>query len=109
MCDVCGQFISYADLDSGKATHEMLSPDSDVSSEEWETLCPKHKKELDTVTKLVEWQQREKHVKEVKHFLQATGCMNSKGEIRKWTKDTWIELNTVGHTSMDFQQCKCRD
>ena len=35
-CDNCGQFIS-----NGEARHVMISPDSDWSHEEWETLCPK--------------------------------------------------------------------
>lgn len=41
-CDVCGKFISYADLESGKASRFMITPDSDYSSERYETLCPKH-------------------------------------------------------------------
>lgn len=44
-CDVCGAFLSWRDIGSGRAIHRMISPDSDVSSEEWETLCPKHLKE----------------------------------------------------------------
>ena len=35
-CDNCGQFIS-----NGEARRVMISPDSDWSYEEWETLCPK--------------------------------------------------------------------
>ena len=41
-CDVCGRIISYADLESGKAIHNMKTPDSDVSLETWETLCRDH-------------------------------------------------------------------
>ena len=41
-CDVCGRIISYADLESGKAIHNMKTPDSDVSFESWETLCRDH-------------------------------------------------------------------
>jgi hypothetical protein len=41
-CQVCGRFISYADIESGKATHVMVTPDSHVSYEEWETKCEKH-------------------------------------------------------------------
>jgi hypothetical protein len=41
-CDVCGKIISYADLESGKAIHNMKTPDSDVSYETWETLCRDH-------------------------------------------------------------------
>lgn len=38
-CDVCGKFISYADLDSGVATHSMVEPDSILSRESWKNLC----------------------------------------------------------------------
>jgi acetyl-CoA carboxylase beta subunit len=41
-CDVCGKIISYADLESGKAIHNMKTPDSEVSFETWETLCRDH-------------------------------------------------------------------
>jgi acetyl-CoA carboxylase beta subunit len=41
-CDVCGRIISYADLESGKAIHNMKTPDSDVSYETLETLCRDH-------------------------------------------------------------------
>lgn len=41
-CEVCGRFIPYADIESGKAVHRMVTPDSDQSSEEWETLCARH-------------------------------------------------------------------
>ena len=40
-CDVCGRFISYQDLEDGKAKHVMITPDSDVSYESFETLCGK--------------------------------------------------------------------
>lgn len=41
-CDVCGRFISYSDLYTGKATRYLVTPDSEYSKEEYETLCPKH-------------------------------------------------------------------
>lgn len=41
-CDVCGRFIPYADFESGKALHRMISPSSGLSMEEWETLCREH-------------------------------------------------------------------
>jgi hypothetical protein len=40
-CTWCGRFISYEDLRSGKATHFMVTPDSDYSCEEWESNCKK--------------------------------------------------------------------
>lgn len=41
-CDICGRFISMEDFQSGRAVRTMFSPDSDRSSEDWETLCPEH-------------------------------------------------------------------
>lgn len=41
-CDVCGKFISYSDLDSGLAKRELVTPDSEYSYEEYETLCREH-------------------------------------------------------------------
>lgn len=41
-CEVCGRFIPYADFDSGAARHTLLTPDSHLTSEEWETLCKVH-------------------------------------------------------------------
>ena len=41
-CQECGRFISFADLDSGRARHQMITPDSDVSHEAYETLCRDH-------------------------------------------------------------------
>ncbi len=44
-CDVCGKIISYANFASGAALHRMDSPDSDVSSEHFTTLCAAHNDE----------------------------------------------------------------
>jgi hypothetical protein len=38
-CDDCGRFVSYADLDSGTATHKMTLPDSAYTTETYETVC----------------------------------------------------------------------
>lgn len=43
-CHECGRIIPYDDFESGKALNRMISPDSDVSSEEWEILCREHYK-----------------------------------------------------------------
>jgi hypothetical protein len=43
-CDICGRIIAYADFDSGKAITRMITPDSDVSYEQFETLCKEHYK-----------------------------------------------------------------
>jgi hypothetical protein len=41
-CDDCGKFISYCDLENGKASHRLVTPDSAYTREEWETLCARH-------------------------------------------------------------------
>jgi len=41
-CDICGQFISLKDLESGEAIRKVISVDSDWSVEDYETLCKKH-------------------------------------------------------------------
>lgn len=38
-CIWCGKYISYRDFDVGIATHKMVTPDSDISNEKWETVC----------------------------------------------------------------------
>ena len=43
-CDVCGQFISYSDFEKEIATRVMLTPDSELTTETYETLCRKHSK-----------------------------------------------------------------
>lgn len=45
-CDVCGQFISIKDFQSGSAIRKLLTPDSDYSYEEFETLCYRHSIDL---------------------------------------------------------------
>lgn len=40
-CVVCGRYVSYADLDSGAAKINMVTPDSYYTREEYETLCRK--------------------------------------------------------------------
>lgn len=41
-CDVCGRFIPYRDIETRKAVHRIVTPDSDVSYESFETLCADH-------------------------------------------------------------------
>ena len=42
-CDICGEFIAMKQFDIGKAIRRMLTPDSEYTGEEYETLCPKHR------------------------------------------------------------------
>lgn len=39
-CDDCGRWISLASLTAGLTRHRLLTPDSHLTREEWETLCP---------------------------------------------------------------------
>jgi hypothetical protein len=43
-CDVCGRFIAIDDFGwlAPSATRTLITPDSDRSREEWETLCKEH-------------------------------------------------------------------
>lgn len=41
-CDICGRFISQEDLFYGRATHNLITPDSAFTAEEFESLCPEH-------------------------------------------------------------------
>ena len=43
-CDVCGRFIPFRHFENGRAIHRMVTPDSEVSSEKFETLCAEHNK-----------------------------------------------------------------
>lgn len=38
-CDECGKWIKLDDIDSGKAGHKLLTPDSDLSIETYESIC----------------------------------------------------------------------
>ena len=37
-CDICGKFIGLKEFDNGTATRNLLTPDSYLTSEEWETI-----------------------------------------------------------------------
>lgn len=41
-CDICGKFIAYEDFHNGKAKSVMITPDSELTKETFETLCPEH-------------------------------------------------------------------
>jgi hypothetical protein len=40
-CDVCGRFVGMS------GSRRLVTPDSDRSSEEFETLCPMHQQEVE--------------------------------------------------------------
>ena len=41
-CDYCGRFVPYRDLEVGRATRRLITPDSAYSREEYETACREH-------------------------------------------------------------------
>lgn len=42
-CDVCGRFIPLKDFEQGKAIRKLVTPNSDYSIEDFETLCKYHR------------------------------------------------------------------
>jgi hypothetical protein len=40
-CDVCRKFISLKSLEAGRATHVLLTPDSEFTKETFESICEK--------------------------------------------------------------------
>lgn len=38
-CDSCGRFVCVESLADGTAKRVLLTPDSEFTREEWETLC----------------------------------------------------------------------
>jgi hypothetical protein len=43
-CSFCGRWISHKDFDEGLATHHIIIPDSDLTTEQWETKCKRCRK-----------------------------------------------------------------
>jgi hypothetical protein len=48
-CDYCGRFISYADLDEGRAVHHLLTPDSHFTREVFESYHIECKEKSDRI------------------------------------------------------------
>lgn len=42
-CDHCGRFISWEDFYEGHAVRRLVYPDSHLTAEEYETVCPRHR------------------------------------------------------------------
>lgn len=38
-CDGCRRFISMKSLESGKASHNLITPDSEFTKETFESIC----------------------------------------------------------------------
>ena len=47
ICDNCGVEISIDEFNNGSASRRMITPDSDYSFEDYETLCGKCLLEID--------------------------------------------------------------
>jgi len=46
-CDSCGRFISIKNIENGKASHELRTPDSYYSCENYESYCENCKNSRD--------------------------------------------------------------
>lgn len=51
----------------------------------------------------------QQHQDEVIKILKETGCMDSKGQIRKVTKEMWKKLSEAGHSTIGPSECKCQE
>jgi hypothetical protein len=48
-CDICGRFIAFADFTNGSgAIRRLVTPDSQHSTETYETLCKEHARDHQT-------------------------------------------------------------
>jgi hypothetical protein len=45
-CDVCGRFVSLDDLAERRATRRLVTPLSDFTREEYETICERHSRHV---------------------------------------------------------------
>ena len=54
-----------------------------------------------------EFELHQKHEEEIKTLLIQEGCMIS-GQIRRWKNGVWPKLKELGHTSLDFNECRCK-
>jgi hypothetical protein len=41
-CVECGRFVAYEDIIEGRAVHKLITPESLITHERFETLCKKH-------------------------------------------------------------------
>jgi hypothetical protein len=41
-CDACGRFVGLLAFEKGSATRVLVTPDSDRTAEQYETLCERH-------------------------------------------------------------------
>lgn len=41
-CDICGRYIAFIDFENNNASRKLITPDSEYSTEEYETVCTQH-------------------------------------------------------------------
>lgn len=57
-----------------------------------------------------EWEARQKHHEDTTRILTDGGFMDSQRRIRAWDGSViWPQLAELGHYSMDFNKCKCKE
>jgi len=56
------------------------------------------------------WKKNRQHTDDVSKVLQDLGNMNRFGEIVGWVgKHAYVKMNQVGHSSIDFNKCRCKN
>ncbi len=56
------------------------------------------------------WKKNRKHTEEVTKVLEDNDCMNRFGELVGWiTKKVYIRMQCSGHSSIDFNNCRCKN
>jgi hypothetical protein len=56
------------------------------------------------------WEAQQKHEQEQKKIFQDLGFLSPLGTVWKFDgKAFWPRFESMGHTSCDFHQCKCKE
>lgn len=56
-----------------------------------------------------EWELHEDHDLEIRAVLREQGMMDGKGQIRGWGPKVIAVMNELGHTSVEFEICECKN
>jgi hypothetical protein len=55
------------------------------------------------------WEAQQKHEEDFNNLTKELGFLNSKGQITRWRgAEFWPKFETLGHSSCDFDKCKCK-
>ncbi len=81
-CLECGNTVPDKHIMDGSATHKMLTPDSHVSSEEWETVCC-HCVSLDRKDELTRLRAENEELKEAesRHVMKICAYLDQKKAV----------------------------